>query len=52
MAYLPAGGIGMLFVALPPGFGGLYSYLIFCHEMIISEVIKEIATVNSMQWYY
>ena len=44
--------IEALFVALPLGFEGLHSDIIFCHEAILPEVIKEIATTNSMCPYY
>ena len=39
--------IEALFVASPPGFGGVRVDIIFCHVATIQEVIKEIATANA-----
>ena len=45
--------IKALFVASPLGFGGLPDDInIFCHEMILLEVIKEIVTANSTRPNY
>ena len=39
--------IEALFVASPLAFGGLHDDIIFCREVILPGVIKEIATANS-----
>ena len=44
--------IEVLFVASPLGFGRLHDDIIFCHEAILPEVIKEIATANLTRPYY
>ena len=44
--------IEVLFVASPLGFGGLPDDINFCHEVILPEVIKEIAIANSTHPYY
>ena len=43
--------IEALFVASPPGYGRLHGDINFCHEVIMPEVIKEIAIANSTRPY-
>ena len=47
-----AAPIEVLFIASLLGFGRLDNDIIFCRGVIISEVIKEIATTNSKCPYY